>query len=56
MPERRVWIAQCLCGPKRHAILAGAAEAKDEREALRNAGKPLREAVDALVRDGMINP
>ncbi len=28
----RVWIAQCLCGPNRHAILAVARECDDEAD------------------------
>ena len=34
MPDPRVWIAQCLCGPNRHAIAALAGEADSATEAL----------------------
>lgn len=42
MSERRVWIAQCLCGPKRHAMLAAAGEADDQVEADESLTGPLR--------------
>ena len=48
MSERRVWIAQCLCGPNRHAICALAGEA-DEAAAPALLTR-LREAVAALLR------
>lgn len=51
---RHVWLAQCLCGPRRHAILAAAGEFDDEAAA---AGliTTLREYV-ADLRKTTINP
>jgi hypothetical protein len=54
MAERRVWIAQCLCGPNRHAIAANADEFDSETEA-RKLLRHLRNGVAELRRGG-INP
>jgi hypothetical protein len=51
----RVWLAQCLC-PKRHAILAAAAEAEDQPTAQEAIVKPLRERITEMVKSGTINP
>jgi len=56
MSEPRVWIAQCLCGPKRHAIMAASGMATDESDALAVLGKPLREQIEEAVRAGVVNP
>lgn len=53
--ERRVWIAQCLCGPNRHAIAAVAGEAEGAGAAWEALVPQLREAVADLLRSG-INP
>jgi hypothetical protein len=52
---RAVWIAQCLC-PQRHAILAAAKEAEDQRAAEESVLAPLREQVAAWLRSGSLNP
>jgi hypothetical protein len=55
MPERRVWIAQMLCGPNRHCIAALVGEADDEQEAGRELGRPLWPQVEKLLADS-VNP
>jgi len=54
-PERRVWIAQCLCGPARHCIVAATAEAGTPEEARREALEPLKAAVRRMTADGSID-
>ncbi len=54
MPEPHVWIAQCLCGPNRHAILACAGECDGAAEAQMLLAQ-LREEVAELRRSGL-NP
>lgn len=53
MPERRVWICQCLC-PSRHAILAAAGEADSEDEARRTVRQQLRRLVVTMLRSGAL--
>jgi hypothetical protein len=48
MSERRVWIAQMLCGPNRHCIAALAGECDDEVEAGHQLGRPLWPRFEAL--------
>jgi hypothetical protein len=55
MSETRVWIAQCLCGPNRHAILAVAGEAASEAAASDALLPQLRDAVASMV-PGILNP
>lgn len=55
MVERRVWIAQCLCGPNRHAIAAAATEADSEPNAESVLLPQLRRHVATLLQSG-INP
>jgi hypothetical protein len=54
-PERRVWIAQCLC-PQRHAILASADEAETPAAAAVSVLDPLRARVSSLLQAGVLNP
>jgi hypothetical protein len=51
----RVWIAQCLC-PKRHAILAVSAEAKDRMAAEASLIERLRTQVRRMIGSGTLNP
>ena len=53
--ETRVWIAQCLCGPNRHAILANAGEADSEATARDALIPQLREAIGMLLQS-TLNP
>ncbi len=53
MPERRLYIAQCLCGPNRHAIGAFAGEFDSETAAQALLPK-LREAIAELRKS--VNP
>lgn len=53
--EVRVWIAQCVCGPARHAIMANAGEALDE-QAAQHIVNVLREKVGDWIKKGVINP
>jgi len=55
MSETRVWIAQCLC-PDRHAILAASGEADSEPAAMSTIAWPLREAIEAALHTGVLNP
>lgn len=55
MPDRRVWIAQCLCGPNRHAIAALAGEAEDDVDAAAFLLPKLRAGVAELLQSS-INP
>jgi hypothetical protein len=50
-----VWIAQCLC-PRRHAILAAAGEAEDERTASDGLVEPLDRHVASLLASGEFDP
>lgn len=52
MAERRVWIAQLLCGPNRHCIAALVGEADDEQEAGLTLGRPLWPQVEELLAAG----
>jgi hypothetical protein len=52
----KVWIAQYLCGPQRHAIMAAADEAKDRDEAETKIATALRNRVADLLRAEAINP
>jgi hypothetical protein len=54
--ETRVWIAQCLCGPNRHAIAAVAGEARDEIDAAAYLLPRLDAGVDRLLRQQGVNP
>ena len=54
-PERRVWIAQCLC-PQRHCILTLAGEADHEHGARERVLESLREAIAELIDKRTINP
>jgi hypothetical protein len=54
-PQKRVWIAQCLC-PQRHAILAAGGEAEDHSAAEEALIKPLRTQVTRMIGSGTINP
>jgi len=56
MTERRVWIAQCLCGPNRHGIFALSGEVDNRREARRKLVEPLRAQLDELLAGAKINP
>lgn len=56
MTETRVWIAQCLCGPARHCIMANAAEADSNEAAVMTISWPLRRAVEEGLHTGLINP
>lgn len=51
----RVWIAQCLCGPHRHAIAALAGEADSEEAADALLLPQLRRGLAELLQSG-INP
>jgi hypothetical protein len=51
-----VWIAQCLCGPRRHAILAAAVVAEDRDAAEQAALEPLRTHVARMIGSGTIDP
>jgi hypothetical protein len=55
MTGRRVWIAQCLCGPNRHTIIALTDEFDDPAgaEALT---RQLRASTAKIVRGGVLNP
>ena len=50
-----VWICQCLC-PDRHCILASAAEADTEAEAVELVRAPLRRRIVELLGSGTMNP
>jgi hypothetical protein len=52
----RVWIAQCLCGPQRHAIIATAGEAEGRAGAERYVLQPLEFRVASLLRAKTLNP
>lgn len=52
---RRVWLAQCLCGPQRHCIVAAADEAENDRAAEAITAK-LRENIETAQEAGVINP
>jgi hypothetical protein len=52
----RVWIAQCLCGPERHCILATADEAADETEAATRIAGMLRAQVAEWLAAESLNP
>lgn len=51
---KRVWIAQCLCGPQRHAIMASFHEAEDQEEAEVLILAPLYAAVDRLLNSDVL--
>ncbi len=51
----KVWIAQCVC-ERRHAILAAAAEADNDKQAQKVVLAALREKLKLLIRDGTLNP
>jgi hypothetical protein len=53
---RRVWIAQCLCGPLRHCIVANVGEANDEAEARRGVLASLHQQVGDMIAGGTFNP
>jgi|SRR5580693_901572 hypothetical protein len=53
---RRVWIAQCLCGPQRHCLLAAAGEADSEDQARREVEAPLRANISEALRSAVLNP
>lgn len=55
MSESRVWLAACLCGPNRHAILATAAECSREA-ATHTLRDGLKETIGLLLRDRALNP
>lgn len=48
MAERRVWVAQLLCGDNRHMIAGLAGECDDEQDADRVLGRPLWPQVERL--------
>jgi len=52
----RVWIAQCLCGPERHCILASAGEADSVATATTGILDPLRQSITEFVQSGLFNP
>jgi hypothetical protein len=54
--ERRVWVAQCLCGPQRHCIIAAAGEAEDRFGAEAAVLEPLRAQSAEQLRKGLLNP
>lgn len=56
MSETRVWIAQCLCGPARHCILATAGEADSVATATTGILDPLQQSITDWVRSGLFNP
>ena len=56
MSDRRVWIAQCLCGPNRHAIAALAGDFGGEATARRSLLRKLRERIATLLLTSAINP
>jgi hypothetical protein len=47
-PQKRVWVAQCLC-PQRHAILSAGGEAEDQSAAEEALIKPLRTQVTRMI-------
>lgn len=53
--ETRVWVAQCLC-PERHAIMAAAGEAAGPGDAEHKIARPLREKIEELLADDVLNP
>lgn len=56
MSERHVWIAQCLCGPSRHAIAAKVGEFSSKKGASRGILLKLREEIARLLLKSEINP
>jgi hypothetical protein len=56
MSEPRIWIAQALCSPARHCILAAAGMADGKADADSAIAAPLQATISQLLKDGEINP